>query len=162
MKTKQDLLQYLQELNFVVKIYEHEPIFTAEQGKHLLETIPGAHCKNLFLIDDQGNYWLVVAEFRTKIDLKNLAKTLNVKKLQFGSPEKLQEYFGVTPGSVTPFGIINDSLNKVKLILDKKTFENEMINVHPLINNTTISIKPNDMIKFIKALSHDYLICEFL
>ncbi len=161
MKTMQDLLEYLKYLNIKTKIYEHTPIFTAEAGRHLVEKIPEIHCKNLFLIDDQKNFWLVVVPFTTRIDLKQLAIILHTKKLQFGSVNDLKMYLGVTPGSVTPFGIINDESNKVRLILDNKLLEQEWINIHPLINTYTTSIQVTDLIKFIKSLEHNGLIINF-
>ena len=155
------LLDCLKQLNIPIKLHEHEPIFTAEQGRHLVEKIPGIHCKNLFLIDDQTNYWLVSVPFTTRTDLKKLAALLQVKKLQFGSPADLEKYLGVTPGAVTPFALINDAGHKVTIILDNVLLKEGLINIHPLVNTITTSIHTQDLIKFIQSLAHKGLIIDF-
>ena len=161
MKMMPDLIQYLEQSNIQTKIYEHEPLFTVEQAKYLVEKIPGAHCKNLFLIDDQNNLWLVVAVYTTCVDLKELAKILKVKKLRFANVALLQKHLGLLPGSVTPLGIINDESNKINIILDAALLNFEWMNIHPLVNTATMSIRVDDLIRFIKLLQHQFLIVNF-
>ena len=98
----------LEELGIASVTVEHEPVFTVEQSRALRETIPGAHTKNLFLADRDGRVALVVAKDDTRVDLKRVASRLGFGRLSFGKPELLGRLLGVTPGSVTPFALIND------------------------------------------------------
>ncbi len=161
MKTMHDLLAYLRQLHIPTKSYEHEAVHNAAEGLHLVEKIPGVHCKNLFLIDDQMNFWLVAIPFTTRVDLKKLAHVLQRKKFQFGSPQDLQECLGITLGSVTPLGIINDEAKKVRIILDNSLLLHPWVNIHPLINTQTLSISPSDLMMFIKSLEHTGFIVDF-
>ena len=119
--------------------------------------IEGLGCKNLFLTDKKGNYFLLVLEENKKANLKELAKLLNVSKLTFGSEEALQEILGLEPGSVTPLSIINDKENKVLLIIDNDIVE-EKILVHPNTNTKTMSIEFKDIEKLIEYTNHKYIL----
>ena len=74
--------------------------------------------------------------------------------MSFGKPEKLLEYLGVLPGSVTAFSPINDTSNMVKMIIDEKLMDYDSLNCHPLINTATTTIARDDLIKFLNAVNH--------
>ena len=105
--TEQDLMRRLDALGIPAATRRHEPLFTVEDGRHLHEGLPGAHCKSLFLKDKKGALWLVVALHDTRVDLKALQKALGAARFSFGKPDLLMEVLGVTPGAVTPFALIN-------------------------------------------------------
>ena len=73
----------------------------------------------------------------------------------FGKPELLFEVLGIEPGSVTPFGLINDKANCVNVILDEAMMAHEKLNFHPLKNDATTTISNTDLITFIKACGHN-------
>ena len=106
--TRQDLFARLAELGIETATVEHEAVFTVAESSRLERELPGGHTKNLFLKDKKGRLFLVVALGHAQIDLKTLHKTLGCDRLSFGKPELLMEVLGVTPGSVTPFALIND------------------------------------------------------
>jgi Ala-tRNA(Pro) deacylase len=153
MHSKQELLDYLATLNIQTTCYFHEPLFTCEQARKVVQelSIPGAECKNLFLKDDNKKYYLVVALADTKIELKKLAQTLNAPKLRFANSDELKQYLGVEPGSVTPFGLINDTAHIIQIILDAQLFAYDLLGFHPLRNDATLTITPSDLQKFISA-----------
>lgn len=95
--------------------YEHAAIFTIEEANKLNIDIKGEHCKNLFLRNRKGDvhYLLIIQELK-KVDLKSVAKQIGSSSLSFASEERLYKYLGLTPGSVTPFGLINDNEKKFK------------------------------------------------
>ena len=105
---RRKLFARLEELGIASVTVEHEPVFTVEESQSLRERLPGAHTKNLFLVDKDGRAALVVAKDDTRVDLKSVAKRLGIGRPSFGKPERLLELLGVTPGSVTPFALIND------------------------------------------------------
>lgn len=148
------LLEILKELNIDYKFYEHEAVFTVEESDKIKLTIPGCSCRNLFLRDKKKNMFLVVAANETMLDMKKLAPLLEAGRLSFGSPDRLWTHLGVTPGSVCPYAIINDTAGDVKIILDKTMMAAEIVNYHPMVNTMTIGVKPDDLVKFIESTGH--------
>ena len=134
--------------------FEHEPVYTVEQAKDVHGNIAGGHCKNLFCKDEKGALWLIVALEDSKIDLKAAPGKIGSKRLTFGKAEVLMEILGVEPGSVTPFGLINDTTAKTNVILDHAMMQNTVLNFHPLKNDATTSISNADLLKFIEACGH--------
>lgn len=152
-----DIFKILDELKIKYDVLEHQAVYTVEEAKQLEDMIEGLGCKNIFLTDKKGNYFLLVLEENKKANLKELAKLLNVSKLTFGSEEALQEILGLEPGSVTPLSIINDKENKVLLIIDNDIVE-EKILVHPNTNTKTMSIEFKDIEKLIEYTNHKYIL----
>lgn len=161
MDKKALLFQKLKDLNIEYKTFEHEPLLTVEQALKAVAHIPGIWCKNLFLKDSKNNYYLIVAVHDTKIALKNLSKYLKAPELRFADSDLLNQYLGVLPGSVTPFGLINDINHKVKVILDSKVFEHDQAGFHPLENISTTVISTKDLKKFIDSCNNNYQIIDF-
>jgi Ala-tRNA(Pro) deacylase len=152
--TRQLLLARLEDLGIVSVTVEHEPMFTVEQSAALRETEPGAHTKNLFLDDRCGRLVLVSAKDDTKVNLKALSKQLGAGRFSFGKPELLAEVLGVTPGSVTPFALINDRARRVTAVMDTELLKFDEVNFHPLENNATNRVATRDLIRFIEACGH--------
>lgn len=133
----------------------HPPAFTVEQGNQVWGDIPGLHCKNLFLKDAKGVLWLVVAPAARRIDLKRLPDIIGSARLSFGSPALLLEVLGITPGSVTPFALVNDPGHRVRVILDAAMMAEPLLNYHPLTNEATTTIANADFRKFLKDCGHE-------
>ena len=133
----------------------HPPLFTVEQSQALRGTIPGGHTKNLFLRDKKHALFLVVAGEDAQIDLKSLHRVLGAAgRFSFGSADLLREVWGVEPGSVTPFGAINDSEGRVTVVLDAAMMEHATLNYHPLGNTMTTSIAREDLVRFLEWTGH--------
>ncbi|MEZ5994183.1 MAG: prolyl-tRNA synthetase associated domain-containing protein [Hyphomonadaceae bacterium] len=130
-------------------------MFTVEESRDLKAALPGGHTKNLFLKDKKGALFLLCAIADTAIDLNAVSKAIGAGRFSFGSPERLMQHLGVTPGSVTLFALVNDPLRAVSLILDEALFAHDPVNFHPLKNDATTAISPADMMKFIRALGRD-------
>lgn len=159
--TRQELLDKLTSLNIKYKLHEHEPLFTVEQAQKISLEIPGGHIKNLFLKDDNGKFWLIVAQDNAKIELKKVAQLVNAPKLRFAHEQLLMHHLGVKPGSVTPFALINDKEHQVQVILDATLDSFEIINAHPLENDATISVSQSDFNKFLEYTGHKPIIIDF-
>jgi Ala-tRNA(Pro) deacylase len=151
---RQELLARLAELGIAATTVEHEPVFTVAQSEGLRDSLPGAHTKNLFLADKDGGVLLIVAKDDTRVDLKSLAKRLGLGRLSFGKPELLLALLGVTPGSVTPFALINDSQARVTVVVDAALLDFAEVNFHPLTNTATTRIASADLMRFIRACGH--------
>jgi Ala-tRNA(Pro) deacylase len=155
---KEELLCFLGARGIDYALYEHEPVFTAEEALRVCGHIPGVHCKNLFLKDKAGALWLVTLPDEKRADLKSLPEKIGSKRLSFGNATLLMEALGVTPGSVTPLALINDEAERVQLVLDRSMMEQEMINLHPLINTATITLRSADLLRFLDALGRKPLL----
>ena len=153
--SRADLIAFLQEQGIATETVEHPPLFTVEQSRALRGDIAGGHTKNLFLKDKKGQVYLVVAEEDAEIDMKNLHKRIDSARLSFGSPELLAELLGVLPGSVTPFGVLNDGTGRVAVILDRSLMRHAALNFHPLENTATTRIAREDLVTFLRATGHE-------
>ena len=138
---KNSLINLLDSKSISYRITEHKPLFTVEDSKKLRGSIDGAHSKNLFLVSFIED---IIA------DLKKASAPLKSKKLSFANEDYLMNILGIKPGSVSPFGLLNDNEKKVKFFFDQEFMEYEIVNFHPLINTSTVSIAPNDLISLIE------------
>lgn len=152
--SRQELAQFLETLGISATTMDHAPVFTVEEAKKVHDDIPGGHCKNLFCKDEKGALWLIVALEDSRINLKTAPEKIGSRRLSFGKPDLLLEVMGVEPGSVTPFGLINDKANRVNVILDQAMMAHDKLNYHPLQNNATTTISAADLVTFIKACGH--------
>ena len=152
--TREDLFARFSALGIETVTVEHAPLFTVEQSRALRGDIPGAHTKNLFLKCKNGTLWLVVAVESTAVDLKTLHARLGSGRLSFGSAELLGEVLGVTPGSVTPFAVVNDLENRVTVVLDEALFAYDRLNFHPLVNTATTGISKDGLLAFLADCKH--------
>lgn len=142
-------------LGIATRTHEHAPVFTVEESKALRGELPGGHCKNLFLKDKKGALWLLVCLEDRDIDMKDLRHRIGSSHLSFGKPDLLMDVLGVSPGSVTPFALINDRQAQVNVVLDEAMMEAEVLNYHPLTNGMTTAISPSDLLIFIRACGHE-------
>ncbi len=152
--TPQDLFARFEELGISCTTRQHQAVFTVQQSKELRGELPGGHCKNLFFKDKKGRLWLVVALEDQSLDIKKLRHVMGAGHLSFAKPELLQEVLGVEPGAVTPFALINDTGQRVSVVLDRKMLEHEVLNYHPLTNTATTTIASGDLLAFIEACGH--------
>ena len=146
---KSDLLDILREKNIDFQVHEHKPLYTVEDSEKLRGKIDGSHTKNLFLKNKKNEFFLFTCNERAKIDLKQFSKSINAKNLSFANENYLEKYLGIKPGSVSPYALLNDKENNVSFYLDENLEKSEKINYHPLINDTTITMKTSDFINFI-------------
>lgn len=159
--TKDDMLKLLDEMGFETKTFDHEPAFTVKESQYLRDEIAGAHTKNLFLKDKKSNYFLITLEENAQIDLKQIHTLLGARgRVSFGNADRLMEYLGVAPGSVTALSVANDKDNHVTFVIDEPLLDHDIINCHPLKNDATTSLKREDLLKFAKHFGHDPLILK--
>jgi len=145
-----NIYNVLADLNIEYEKHDHPAVFTVEEAEQYDKGIDAGKSKNLFLRNRKGNkFYLLVAESISKIDLKKLQSFLNENRLSFASPDRLKEYLGVTPGSVSPFGLINDSSKSVKVLIDKGLLKFKKLGFHPNVNTSTIVIKTDDFKRFL-------------
>jgi len=155
-KTEPELLAFLTALDIAFDAVDHPPVFTVEEAQSLRGTIAGTHSKNLFIKDKKGRLFLLVAREKAVIDLKRVHEKIGAQgRVSFGSAEQLETVFGVKPGSVTPFGAINDTGRRVTIVLDKELVAQARLNFHPLVNTRTIGLSSAGLLKFLAATGHE-------
>jgi len=159
--TPEQLLARFDALGIAHRTYTHPPVFTVEEAKALRGSLPGGHCKSLFLKDKKGGLWLVVALEECRVDLKGLADRLGAPRFSFGSAELLYEVLGVRPGSVTPYAVVNDGDARVSVVLQQAMLTRDPLNYHPLQNDRTTAISAADLIRFLEASGHAPRILDF-
>src|SRR6478672_6595809 len=153
--TPDALFAALDRLGIAHPTVSHPPLFTVEQSQSLRGSIAGGHTKNLFLRDKKGALFLVTALEDAAIELKSLHRRVGATgRFSFGAADLMMETLGVTPGAVTPFGVINDITRRVTVVLDSALMEHAVINAHPLTNTMTTSIARDDLVKFLESTGH--------
>ena len=142
------------------EVVEHHAVFTVDESRELNASLPGAHSKNLFLRDVDGRFWLVTVPGDIRVDLKALPATIGSKRLSFGKADDLLRLLGLTPGSVTPLGAINDSGDEVQIVLDRELAEAAKLWVHPLRNTASLGLAGNDLVQALTAWGHEPRIAD--
>lgn len=156
-REEQEVYDVLNLLNIKYKRYEHKAIYTVKEGKELEISIPGKMCKNLFLKNSKGDInYLVILDEDKNINLKLLAKQIGSTRLSFAAEEKLFEKLKLTPGSVTPFGLINNTDSDVAVLVDEELANEEKVNFHPNTNTATIGISYVDLERFVKWHGNEF------
>ncbi|HRD45184.1 MAG TPA: prolyl-tRNA synthetase associated domain-containing protein [Caulobacter sp.] len=161
MKTRDDLLAFLDAEDIAHSTLDHPAVFRVGEGDEIKAALPGGHTKNLFLKDAKGQLWLISALGETAIDLKRLHTVIGSARLSFGNPELMLETLGVTPGSVTAFGLINDIDRRVRFVLDAALAKADPVNFHPLVNTATTAVSQAGFRRFLAALGVEPLIVDF-
>lgn len=130
---------------------------------HEIEGLLGAQiCKNLFLCNrQQTDFYLLLMPGDKNFRTKDLSKQLGVSRLSFATAEHMQEFLGLTPGSVSVLGLMNDKERKVKLVIDKPLLDEEFFGCHPCINTSTLRMATRDVLQtLIPALVADYTVVD--
>lgn len=148
------------ELGLEVAMHRHPPLHTVAESQALRGSIAGGHCKNLFLKDRKGAFWLVVTLEEQVVDLKRLHERIGSGRLSFGNADALMEMLGVLPGAVTPFALINDVGRRVRVVLDAAMLDEAVLNYHPLRNDATCSISRDGLLRFVESCGHEPLVLD--
>ena len=132
--------------------YEHPAIFNANEAALHWAPLNGTQCKNLFLRNKKGDrHYLVVLEISKRADLKEIVKLVGDDRLSFGSPERLMAELGLTPGSVSPFGLINDADGSVRVLIDQDLKGADRLIFHPNINTASVVVSWTDLERFLST-----------
>ena len=161
MKTRAELMAFLEAQGIETRTHDHPAVFRVGEGEAVKAAIPGAHTKNLFLKDAKDQLWLISAADDTVIDLKRLHTVIGSARLSFGAAALMAETLGVTPGSVTAFGLINDTGHRVRFVLDRVLAEAARVNFHPLVNTATTGVDQAGFRAFLAAIGVIPMVVDF-
>lgn len=141
----------LEQLGISFDYYEHPPAPTAEIASQYWKDIEAAHCKNLFFRNHKGNqHYLVIFHYKQQLSIRDLEQKLKQGKLTFASPERMMKWLGLTPGSVSPLGLIHDGTRHVELFLDANLLKADRISFHPNLNTASLVIAMPDFLKYLE------------
>ena len=151
------LYDKLKELSIEFEYYEHPSLSTISEALIHWESLNGGKCKNIFVRNHKGDrHYLIILEHLRQLNMRDLEKRLKQGKLTFASEIRLKKYLGVEPGSVSPFGIINDSERHVHLFIDEALESVDKLVFHPNVNTASIVISGKDFIKFLQHSGNSY------
>lgn len=149
---KESLKLWLAEHNIQYILHTHPAVFTVPEAKIHSGHIPGTHCKNLFLKNKKsGQLYLVTIPYDKRLDLNQFRKLIGAPKIRFAGPEDLSKILGITPGAVSPIGLVNDTNNKVIFMVDEEIWNADDVCCHPNVNTETLQIPGLEFQKLIKA-----------
>jgi Ala-tRNA(Pro) deacylase len=135
--------------------FDHPPVFTGEDAATHWAGIQARGLKNLFLRNKKGNrHYLVILPIEKEADLRRLVKVIGDDRLSFGSPERLMEHLGLTPGSVSPFGLLNNPSHSVQVVVDAELRGAGPLIFHPNLNEHSVTISDTDLVRFFKSTGH--------
>ncbi|MGT2910912.1 prolyl-tRNA synthetase associated domain-containing protein [Streptococcus cameli] len=156
--TEKEAYELLDRLSISYDRLDHRPIISV---KDLDFELPGQQVKNLFLKNKKGKkFYLVILHDEKQADLAKLAERLSEKRLSFASKEQLEEMLHVPAGTVTPFGLLFDSENKIKVIIDSDVDRTLTVGFHPFVNSTTLNIGFTDFERILEELNHAITIID--
>jgi Ala-tRNA(Pro) deacylase len=148
------------EISYV--LHTHPAVFTVPEARIHCGHIPGMHCKNLLLQDKRhGQLYLVTIPSDKRLDLKKFRTQIGASKIRFGSEEVLQEYLGLTKGSVSPIGLVNDTTHQVIYLVAPEVWDCPKVNFHPNINSETLVLTRETFHGIIQACETEVRIMEF-
>ena len=135
--------------------YDHPPVFNGDDAALHWAKIPGRGMKNLFLRNKKGNrHYLVILPIEKEADLRRLVKIIGDDRFSFASPERLAEHLGLTPGSVSPFGLLNNPSQSVQVVVDAELRDAGLLIFHPNLNSHSVTITGPDLERFLQSTGH--------
>lgn len=155
MSEEDKVYETLQQLNIDYTKHEHPPVHTVEEANEYWKDIDGNHTKNIFLRNKKGSrHFLVVLDSKKSLNIKALQNKIGSGTLSFASDKRLSEHLGLSQGSVSAFGLINDPANTVEVFIDKSLLKGESISLHPNVNTATVTISTTDFKKYLEWSSN--------
>jgi Ala-tRNA(Pro) deacylase len=140
----------LERLNIAWTRHEHPPVFTVDEAQAHWASIPATHCKNLLLRNKKGTtHYLVIVESSKRVDINALTTKVGEDRLSFASPERLATHLGLTPGSVSPFGLLHAGARDVRVVIDADLRGAQKVAFHPNVNTATIVLAWPDFQRFL-------------
>jgi Ala-tRNA(Pro) deacylase len=153
--------EVLKNLSIEFEEYRHPPVFTVEEAEIHWKNINATYCKNLFFRDKKGKrHFLVIIRHDKQLDIKRFWELIGTGRLSFGSEERLIKYLGLKPGSVSPFGLINNSGKEVEVFVDKSLEHVDQLAFHPNDNCLTITLTAADFKKYLNWTGNTYQFIE--
>ena len=162
MDAYQQVANKLQELGIPFDVVEHPPAFTTEQADSYIEGIEGVRTKSMFLTNKKKTqYYLLIMDDQKTLDMDLFKDLVSANRIRMASADSLFEKMQLPPGTVSPFGLLNNEEKDVQVYFDKEIIGEERMTFHPNTNEKTIFVSTRDLFKFLQDLGYSYQVLEF-
>lgn len=160
---KAAVYDFLNDQEIEYEVTDHKAVYDMAELAGIDLPYPEADAKNLFIRDDKKRqYYLISVQGDKRVDLKAFRDQFNTRRLSFGSDKDLLALMGLTPGAVSPLGLLNDHDLKIAYYLDRQLVaDDHLIGVHPNENTATIWLKGQDLVDLIEANGHSVTVADF-
>ena len=157
MNDRKPVFACLNRLGIDFEMIEHPPVPTISEAMKYWKDLEATHCKNLFFRNHKGNkHYLVVFDARQQLAIRDLEQRLKQGKLSFASEKRMAKYLAIQPGSVSPFGLLNDTENHVHLFLDAQLKNSKKISFHPNDNTASLVLSFSDFLKYLETIGNSF------
>ncbi|MFR9650253.1 MAG: prolyl-tRNA synthetase associated domain-containing protein [Rikenellaceae bacterium] len=157
MERRDVVFEFLKSHNIDYSWYEHAPAPTIEDARKVWHQDGSKHCKNIFLRNHKGNrHYLVIFDCEHSLVIRDLEQLLKQGKLSFASQPRMEKYLALLPGSVSPFGLINDSENHVHLFIDETLQHQSSLSFHPNDSSATVVIEQGEFRRYLEVMGNSY------
>ena len=152
----QKVIDQLNELGIPFQIVEHEPVLTTEQADRFIEGIEGVRTKTMFLTNKKKrNFYLVIIDDAKRLDMDVFKEIVEENRIKMASAETLNDKMMLLPGTVSPFGLLNNRDKDIQVYFDQEIVSEERICFHPNTNEKTIFVNTEDLFTFLKAIGYE-------
>ena len=136
---------------------DHEHADTIEACREVEGLLGCGICKNLFLTNrQQTDFYLLIMPGEKPFRTKLLSKQIGCARLSFASPEHMERYLDLTPGSVSVLGLMNDRDRAVRLLVDRELSQERYFGCHPCINTSSLRFETKALFeKLLPAMGHE-------
>ena len=152
----QKVVDRLNELGISFQIVEHEPVLTTEQADRFIEGIEGVRTKTMFLTNKKKrNFYLVIIDDAKRLDMDVFKEIVEENRIKMASAETLNDKMMLLPGTVSPFGLLNNRDKDIQVYFDQEIVSEERMCFHPNTNEKTIFVNTEDLFTFLKAFGYE-------
>mgnify|MGYP003091686733 FL=1 len=152
----QKVVDQLNELGIPFQIVEHEPVQTTEQADRFIEGIEGVRTKTMFLTNKKNrNFYLVIIDDVKRLDMDVFKEIVEENRIKMASAETLNDKMMLLPGTVSPFGLLNNRDKDIQVYFDQEIVSEERMCFHPNTNEKTIFVNTEDLFTFLKAIGYE-------
>lgn len=156
MISEEQLYKKLDNLDIPYKIVKHKPVFTTEEADKQIEGHEGVRTKSMFLTNKKKTkFFIVIMDDSKRLDLKYFKELVDESRVKLASPESTEEVLGLTPGVVSVFGLIEENVGLIDVYYDKEMLEEDILTFHPNINDKTIFLKTEDLLRYVSELGYE-------
>lgn len=150
------VLEFLTKAGIEYDRFEHPAAASMEECAFVAQAAHAFHCKNLFLTNKRGTeFYLVLLARNKRFVTSVVSKLLGSTRLSFASDEQLYSVLGLTPGSVSAAGLLNDAARRVHVAIDRDILREKRMLIHPNVNTASLSLAPDDLLRFLGLLGYD-------
>ena len=155
------VVNHLYELGIPFQMVEHEPVLTTEQADHFIEGIEGVRTKTMFLTNKKKrNFYLVIIDDAKRLDMDVFKEIVEENRIKMASAETLNDKMMLLPGTVSPFGLLNNRDKDIQVYFDQEIVSEERMSFHPNTNEKTIFVNTKDLFTFLKAIGYEAHVIE--